>query len=256
VQKDSVTVNFGRVFVTLQAKAPFEYRYNSSKQQGAGRGERRAAKLYSAIIRGGEKDKTQFIFVNPQTKQEISGIYPITADTLIWVPAWPRDKTHDSVKAEPERPEEIATYNLLFDSEPRGAGVKINGKDTGRITPFTLAMKGDDYFIEFIKAGFDTFFTSVRLSKNNDAIKGMLKAQVGWIKIVVNIDGEGFVSDAKVFIDGDLHGTTPKIEEKTIQLPVGEHLVKVEYAGHPTATQNIFVTKNETKTVTVTLRAK
>jgi len=248
---DSIYINFDRVVITLQAKSPFEYRYKSSNQKGGGRGERRAAKLYSAILRGCKKGETQFTFINPQTKQENPETYPITADTLIVVPKWPPDITDDDSldTIEPE-----LTYDLLFDSEPRGARVFVNDTQVGD-TPIKITRPRNIYWIKLEKEGYDAFEDTQFALIKNDTITVPLKRQYGHLKITVK-DEKGRLPDAIISVDGEKWGKESDIVVEGRRLPVDYHTIVAEYRDFAPETTTVYIKKESVEPVTIFLKRK
>ena len=255
---DSIYINFDRIVITLQAKFPFAYRHKSSRQQGEGRGERRAAKSYSAILRGGEKGKTQFTFINPETKQENLQVYSITADTLIMIPQWKPGITDDSPNETISEP--TPRHRLQIYSKPSEAQVVWNDTVRG-LTPFDKDIKESNYEIELRKRGYDTVRRVINLTKP-DSLTIDLIAQNGYLKVIVkDIQGK---SPPGVSVYGKKDdwnnevawGDARKLARSLQQLMVGQYKIRIVSDEYREVNREVSVFKNDTTVVEITLEKK
>jgi hypothetical protein len=244
---ESLEIDFERVVViALQAEFPFEYRYKVRDKKGKGSSTPQTAKLFSEIIRGGEKGTYQFTFTNPRGRGESQlEKYRITTDTVITVPPW---------KSPPPPPPRALTHLLQIKTSPDRVEVILNHQRQNELTPFFKNLSKGDYWIELAKTGYDTLRFGISLEQEM-IIDTTLTAQYGYLKVEVNDEQRRAVSDAKVYIDEDFKGETPEIEEKLFKLQAGEHQIRVEHSGE-SVRKSFFIQKYGTNKIIITLRGK
>ena len=119
---------------------------------------------------------------------------------------------------------------LQLDSQPRGAGITVNGVYQG-ITPAELQLKpGQPHQIRLFLDGYQTVERQVNLETGAErSIVEKLAAQSGSLRIVPN------PKDADIYIDGRLIGRSAQ----TVSLPAKAHRLEVRRAGYVTKAQTV-----------------
>lgn len=159
---------------------------------------------------------------------------------------------------------------FLLKSEPPGANVMINGKDSG-ITDMVIDLPSGTYTFELTKKGYGrTKFmaeiphnvstplpvaTLVPISSKNsqedstissDSATTPPKKGFGSIQITSK-------PDAQVFLDGELQGETPLTLSK---IAIGSYVLKLSKDGYKDSRQTVYVNKDEITKIAGELKAE
>lgn len=111
---------------------------------------------------------------------------------------------------------------LVFDVNPRGAVVKVDGKEVETSKP--LELRRGSHLIEAEMPGYGKYSDRVEvLGGVEHTISIILKPMPGKLRIECGVEG------AKVLVDGTPVGTTPL--PKALELPQGRHVVDVTKEG-------------------------
>lgn len=142
-----------------------------------------------------------------------------------------------------------ATENVLdITSDPSGAEVIIDGKNTNLKTPTQVKGLSGVHELELTLAGYESYTMTVNIS-GHTPIKGVLipsKNPMG--KLVISSNPTG----ATVIMNGQSIGVTPI--EKTVS--AGVYQIEISLEGYQTFKGTATVKENETKTIQATLTKK
>ena len=142
-----------------------------------------------------------------------------------------------------------STNSLEISSDPSGASVWINQKDTGKKTPTTIeGLNSGIHEIELRLAGFENFSAQINVSG-----KTPFSA-----KLVPSRDDFGTVqitstpTSSLVYINKQSYGLTPQ----SIKLPPGTYELVIEKDGYNRFTQSFTLSANQNLTIQANLVAK
>ncbi|WAI01765.1 PEGA domain-containing protein [Methanogenium organophilum] len=136
---------------------------------------------------------------------------------------------------------------LQVNSNPSGAGVYLNGTDTGAITNVTLSDRPvGTYNVTVVKDGYDSATRIVTLTKGEtEDISFTLIQQVGTLQVNSNPSG------ASIYLNGTDTGAITNV--MLSDRPVGTYNVTVVKDGYDSATRIVTLTKGETEDISFTL---
>lgn len=185
------------------------------------------------------------IGLTPKNIRLPSGTFIMEVTKVNYKSAWQKvtssagDKKNIEVNLAP------ITSSVLIESKPEGAIVEAEGKQVGQ-TPIILHDQTiGKHTATLSKPG----CISQEISWNVEdarpqAVTANLSSNMG------TLDIQSAPNNANVFLDGKPRGKTP-FSEKIEQ---GEHKIRVELKGYNTHEQNVIVTKDSKKDVSVTLQ--
>jgi hypothetical protein len=142
--------------------------------------------------------------------------------------------------------------NISVTSSPAGASIKLNGTDTGKITPYTLTdVSEGSNTVEVSLAGYKTASKPVTVVAGSTVdVDFQLEAIVNTGSIAVTSTPPG----AEIKLDGT---DTGKITPYTLtDVSVGSHTVEVSLAGYKTASKTVTVVAGSTVDVDFQLEVK
>jgi hypothetical protein len=138
-----------------------------------------------------------------------------------------------------------------INSDPAGAAISVDGKDTGKLTPAQLSLPPGDHSIVLTKAGFSDLTTSVHLAGGqayhySNTLQPVAKQSKfkrffggGGDKVAVKIQSNP--SGAEIAIDGaDQSRATPN----KLTLEPGSHTLSLQLKGYKQLNKSITVEKN------------
>ena len=135
--------------------------------------------------------------------------------------------------------------NVYVSSQPAGATVTINGRRVEKVTPCLVeGVVVGDARVELKK---DFYFGTALVKVVKDQLSKVdveLKAEPAQVKFL----SQPF--EAKVFVDGELKGTTPVIVKA---LKAGRHEIRMEKASHFPKAETIFVKGGSKEEIKLTL---
>ena len=116
-----------------------------------------------------------------------------------------------------------ADAQLDITSQPKGAGVTVNGRFAGQ-TPVLLDLKsGQAHKIAVISNGYATFTKTIRLKRGEQAsLRAPLVRQLGEVVVISQPDG------AQLNVDGKAMGAA----NRKLMLPTKPHELEITLAGH------------------------
>ncbi|MGC8943048.1 MAG: serine/threonine-protein kinase [Caldisericia bacterium] len=117
--------------------------------------------------------------------------------------------------------EEASFVNLTIESEPVGAKIFIDDKDTGFITPHSFnEISIGDHTIKLSLEGFEDYIltTNINQDKNIKVSLNKIIEKVGVLKIQSN------PTESDIYINDEYKGKTPM----EISLPIGKYKVKIK----------------------------
>ena len=120
---------------------------------------------------------------------------------------------------------------------PDSAEIYINGEFAGLSPQFISDLKTGIYKIQFKKEGFPTFTKEVKYTANT-TIDILEKLQPGYL---ISTDP----GEAKIYIDGALAGTTPKIFSNLVDT----HLVEIKKDGYADISKTIVFEKDSSANI-------
>lgn len=137
---------------------------------------------------------------------------------------------------------------ILIKSNPSGASVYINGKDTGKKTPFQMQLEEGDYKFTLQYDQYHTFEGVFTIQKGQTVTKDIvLKPAYGNIKIVSEPSG------ANIKLDGvDLYQKTPAT---LANIPSGQHNISLSKDMYSDKVEKVNVTDELTTEVFLELQA-
>ena len=139
-----------------------------------------------------------------------------------------------------ENPIIITDYaTLIVNSEPEGAQIFLNGKNTGFITPKTIKnLKPGKYTLVLVLEGYMEEKREIELKKNESLTLSItLKKEIEEINVSINSSPSG----AKIIVDGE---DTGKKTPANVKLKIGEHTVKLTLKGYEDLVKKIKVEKD------------
>jgi hypothetical protein len=137
-----------------------------------------------------------------------------------------------------------------INSDPAGAAISVDGKDTGKLTPAQLSLPPGDHSIVLTKAGFSDLTTSVHLAEGqtyhySNTLQPVAKQSKfkkffgGGDKVAVKI--QSTPAGAEILIDGsDQSKATPT----KLSLAPGSHTLSLQLKGYKQLSKSITVEKN------------
>ncbi|MDZ7360361.1 MAG: PEGA domain-containing protein [candidate division KSB1 bacterium] len=237
---DTIEVNFGdNVIITLRANAPFIYKTVHEKSKKVFESQ---ASAFKHFIEGCPQGWYQFAFTDPQTGQTITRKQFIQKNETINInfPVPP-------------------TTRLRINTEPSDAEVILNGKPTGRITPYLEYHSKGPYTIELVKPGYDTLDVMIFLNTDTTITKKLV-AQNGYLIVAVNArDGGAALRDAKIYVKkaGESQeqylGEAGKLANQPAELQVGSYIMRIVRDGFNDHRGEITVRKGKTEKLQVEL---
>ena len=151
-----------------------------------------------------------------------------------------------SKKDNPITPEE--TGKIVVMSNPSGAVIVVDGKNTGRLTPDSLEIGAGEHLLKLYLLGFKAESTSFILAKGERKefrFELAREERMGWIVV------SSFPEGASIYVDFQ---NSEHITPDTVQVGVGEHLVSVELSGFISEpAKSVVVEENQYQTVNFTL---
>jgi len=253
---DQIKVNFGRIFIALQAKFPFDYRYKSGNQSGGGSAKLQSPKLYSDIIHGAKTGDYRFTFIDPVTGKRNLLNYQIARDTIITTPLFLSAGVGGTTATAAPRP---VTHRLRIETNPSGAEVIWEGKPAEQKTTFVEYFPEGRYSIRLIKAGYDTLDFLIFLNKDTTITKNLVQ-QTGYLMVTVNAwDGGAALRDAKIYVKkaGESQeqylGEAGKLANQSAELQVGGYTLRVVRDGFNDERREILIGKGKTERLQITL---
>jgi formylglycine-generating enzyme required for sulfatase activity len=144
-----------------------------------------------------------------------------------------------------------AWADVTIRSDPEGAGVQIDGKHTGT-TPLTIAVPMGDHDLEVTADGFKTWQTRLAITSNQPQALPTVRLQPAdpvMAKLAVRTEPAG----AHVMVGDRFAGLTPL--ELTVTADT-THLIHLSKAGYEKTTRSLKLGPEESKTLTVTLKAQ
>ncbi len=165
-------------------------------------------------------------------------------------------QVHTSLKA-------LAEGAIKVDSDPKGAKIFLNGKDTGKVTPTTidgLAIK-EDYTIKLQKEGFGEWTSTVPLE--NFSIVNLRASLVKIPEIpeppkapeviVGSLEVRSVPGNAKVFINGKDTGQVTPTQLDELQLEKF-YTIKLVKSGHSDFVKSVQLTEKSGEKLVATLK--
>jgi hypothetical protein len=158
---------------------------------------------------------------------------------------------------------------FLLKSEPSGANVTINGKDSG-ITDMVIDLPAGTYTFVLTKKGYGRTQFIAEIPHNVSTPLPVvplvpISSKKTQQDTAITADSttappqKGFGSiqitskpDAQVFLDGELQGETPITLAK---IPIGSYVLKLSKEGYADLRQTVYVQKNETTKIAGELKA-
>jgi len=140
-----------------------------------------------------------------------------------------------------------------INSDPAGAAISVDGKDTGKLTPAQLSLPPGEHSIVLTKAGFSDLTTSVHLAEGqayhySNTLQPVAKQSGmgkfkkffgGGDKVAVKI--QSTPAGAQISIDGaDQSKATPT----KLSLAPGSHTLSLQLKGYKQLSKSITVEKN------------
>lgn len=185
------------------------------------------------------------IGLTPKSVRLPSGTYIMEVTKVNYKSAWQKVTSNAGDKKNIEINLAPITSSVLIESKPEGAIVEAEGKQIGQ-TPLIIHDQAIGKHSAILsKPG----CISQEISWNVEdarpqAVSANLFSNMG------TLDIQSTPNNANVFLDGKPRGKTP-FSEKIEQ---GEHKIRVELKGYNSHEQNVIVTKDAKKNVTVTLQ--
>ena len=102
----------------------------------------------------------------------------------------------------------VTTGSVMISSTPSGAGISIDGQDTGHVTPYDVPLKTGTHMLGLYLDGY--FCDNTTITVQPDAFRNItrtLKLSTGNLSLQIS------PASARVFIDGNLAGTSPIVLE-------------------------------------------
>jgi formylglycine-generating enzyme required for sulfatase activity len=134
---------------------------------------------------------------------------------------------------------------LIFDSQPSGASILINGKGAGK-TPYQNLNHqiGDNLIIELKHSIYKPHLMEIGLEQAITQLKPVvLDAGQGQVLITV----EPFKADTLIYVDGQAKGTAPL----NLTLSAGSHKIKANYKGLDSESRTINLLNGDSQTLSL-----
>jgi len=193
----------------------------------------------AVAIAGQEKGNTPY--ANPQMP---SGKYLLSVKLDLYDPVEELIEVKDEATTAKHYPLTAGFGTLAVASDPTGASVLVNGKDSGA-TPIELKLSPGKYPVKISKDGYLPKEFNVTVAKGQKAAITPAQAKLIMMTGTITVLADPPEPGAKVFLDGIEKGTAPLTLEN---IPVGNHAVKVK-GSKGEKTENMDLKTNETKTV-------
>ena len=185
------------------------------------------------------------IGLTPKSLKIAPGIYIMEVSKLHYKSDWQKITSNTGDKKNIEIELAPITSSVLIESTPDGAIVEIDGKQVGSTPKILHDQTIGKHSARLSKPGCITqeITWNVEDARPQSASANLF-SNVGTLEIKSTPD------NANVFLDGTPRGKTP-FSEKIEQ---GEHKIRVELKGYNPHAQNVVVTKESKKDVSVTLQ--
>jgi len=141
----------------------------------------------------------------------------------------------------------ISTENeIIASSNPSGAEIYLDGKDTGQKTPATLLkLEKGIHEIRMVLPGYEAFEIQVNVNGTATVSGNLVKSNTPQGTVLI----ESTPANASVVIQGKAYGTTPV----TVTLAPGTYSAVLSLAGYKNETKSFEVKADQQVTVSVTL---
>lgn len=185
-------------------------------------------------------------------KNTVTTLVAVAGDTKPWSANLQKQitiATKPDIK-KPKRKVKKPPASLLVQSEPSGATIFLNGRNSRKKTPHRFdSLVPNAYLVQLYHKGYKNYKEQVTLSSGeNKKIKRTLQEKEKGELRVQAFDGAGSMKFANVYVDGKPYDQTPKI----ITLPEGEYVVEAKLFGFITQKKKVTVKSGKKETVRFT----
>jgi serine/threonine protein kinase len=156
-----------------------------------------------------------------------------------------------------------APLSASLASDPSGASIELDGKQTGKVTPAVLSLDKGDHTFVFRKDGFQdlsrkatvkegeafTFTATLKPAQRDSASRIFKKIFGGGEKVSIQVTSEP--KGAEIYVEGNyLNKKTPS----KISLAPGEYELQLRLDGYTSITRKVSVQKDAPLTINETLK--
>jgi hypothetical protein len=139
------------------------------------------------------------------------------------------------------------TAIIAIGSSPAGASIKIDGTDSGHITPYDLSLKSGSHMLELSMDGYFSDTTILQVQPDRAmAINRTLKLNTG------NLSLQVYPADARIYFDGKLLGSGPQTLAKR---PAGEYSYLLVCDGYRNESGLVSILPGESVTKEISMVA-